>query len=152
MAISFFNIHSGETRVADTPELIAGFMNSSDLGVNSRVGQDFGWRVAPEHAARLRLLREDKGTLDRISQRYKINLEDIQDHDILRWISDENPSDRNEENQEINRQNAYEEKYEKAVAAAMKAAQKAMQSPQKATDTTTGKAAAGKNDDADGKK
>lgn len=153
MAIKFFNIHSGETRVADTPELIAGFMNSSDLGVNARVGQDFGWRVSPEEVAKMRILRNDQVTLERISQRYKINLEDIQDHDLLNWISDQNPSERNNTTNEIHEQNAHEDEYNKAVAKAVAAAEKALAAPQKAeTSTPTGKPAAGDEDDTSGKK
>lgn len=94
--ITFENIRTGE-KVTFTGEQeansrnahMAAFLNSSDLSPNAGVrGQDFGWRLAPEVVAEMEAIRQDFDTLDRISKRIGIGLDDIKDFHILGYIAD----------------------------------------------------------------
>lgn len=88
--IKFYNINSGETRLAETEPMIAAFFNSSDLGPNASRGQDFGWRLAPETIIEMERIQSDQRTLETISAKYGILLDHIDSKDILRYISDKN--------------------------------------------------------------
>lgn len=87
MAIKFFNIKSGEERTVDTEPMIAAFFNSTDQHINALVGQDFGWRLAPETIKRIRQIKSNQETLDRIAQAFSLLQGEVSDTDILRWIS-----------------------------------------------------------------
>lgn len=87
MAIKFFNIRSGEEKTVDTEPLIAAFFNSSDQHVNARLGQDFGWRLAPETIARMREIQSNQNTMDRIAQAFNLPIGEVSDTDVVRWIS-----------------------------------------------------------------
>lgn len=86
MAIKFFNIRSGETRICDTEPMIAAYYNSSNEGPNAQGGQDFGWRLAPETVARMREIQSDQSALDRIKLNFQL-ADEPKNTDILRWIS-----------------------------------------------------------------
>lgn len=88
MALKFFNIRNKEIRVADTEPMIAGLWSSSDRGPNVQQGQDFGWRLAPEVVVELKRIRQDYQKLMEIAQRYAKPVEDVNEPDILRYISD----------------------------------------------------------------
>jgi len=93
MALKFFNIVSREIRVAESEPAIAAFFNSSDRGVNSQNGQDYGWRLAAEVVVELKRIKRNPETIERIAVAFRKNAEDIGDTDILKWISDHTPTD-----------------------------------------------------------
>lgn len=87
MAIKFFNIRSGEEVTAVTEPMISAFYNSGDLHVNARLGQDFGWRIAPETLSRMQTIQSDQNLMDRIAMKFLIPLGEVADVDVMRWIS-----------------------------------------------------------------
>lgn len=89
MAIKFYNVKTKETRVADTEPMVSAFYNSSDLGPNARVGQDMGWRLAPEVVVRIKKLKQDENLMVRIASNFAIPRENLTDTDILFYISEE---------------------------------------------------------------
>lgn len=93
MAITFYNIRSREVRVAESEPMIAAMWGSSDRGPNAQYGQDFGWRLAPEVVVRMKRLRQDPETIERIARRYKKAEEDLTETDFLQYISEQTPVD-----------------------------------------------------------
>lgn len=89
MAIKFFNVKSGETRVCDTEPMISAFWGSSNLSPNAVKGQDMGWRLAPEIVVRIEEIRQNPEKLEKISQDFKIPIDDLTDTDLLWYISGE---------------------------------------------------------------
>jgi len=94
--ITFENIKTGE-KVTFTGEQeansrnahMAAFLNSSDLSPNAGVrGQDFGWRLAPEVIAEMEAVRQDYDTLESISRRLGVGIDDIKDFHILGYVAD----------------------------------------------------------------
>lgn len=94
--ITFENISTGEI-VTFTGEQeanarnahMAAYLNASDLSPNAGVrGQDFGWRLAPEVIAEMDEVREDYDTLERISKRLGVGIDDIRDFHILSYVAD----------------------------------------------------------------
>lgn len=80
---------TGEEEVNMRNAHMAAYLNSSNLGPNSGVrGQDFGWRLAPEIVAEMDEVRGDFETLDRISRRVGIGIDDIRDFHILSYVAD----------------------------------------------------------------
>lgn len=92
MSILWFNIKSKEVRVAESEPMISAMYNSSDMGANSHQGQDFGWRLHPEVAVKVRGIKTDPKKLESIATRYAIPIEDVDDKRILAYISDTNRS------------------------------------------------------------
>lgn len=88
MAIKFKNIRNNEVRVAETEPLIAALFNSSDKGPNALVGQDFGWRLAPEVVVEMRRIMADEMILERLAARFKKPLDEINQIDVLAYISE----------------------------------------------------------------
>lgn len=88
MAIKFFNIRSGLEAIADTEPKISALWSSSDHSPNITQGQDLGWRLAPEVVVEMKRIKQDITLLERIAARYKKGLEDLNETDILHWISD----------------------------------------------------------------
>jgi hypothetical protein len=87
IGIEFFNVNSGEKRIADTEALITAFYNSSNLHVNAMVGQDLGWRLAASTVKRMRDLREDETTMQRIVTRFRLTEEsDVTDPHLLTYM------------------------------------------------------------------
>lgn len=113
MAIKFFNIRSGEIKTVDTEPLIAAFFNSTDQHVNARLGQDFGWRLAPETIARIREIQSNQNTLDRIAQTFNLPIGEVADTDVVRWISLEDARTEARKNQE--EQSDHEAEYQRQL-------------------------------------
>jgi hypothetical protein len=88
MSIKFYNINSGEERVAETEPMIAALYNSGDMSPNAHQGQDFGWRLAPEVVVQLKKMRSNERIMRTISERYHL-VDGVSDTDILRYISAE---------------------------------------------------------------
>ena len=59
MAIEFVNIKTGARVQLTRPAQITAFINSSDLGVNSNKGQDFGWRLSEGLVNKIEDMRDD---------------------------------------------------------------------------------------------
>lgn len=57
--ISFFNVKSGETHYAKLEPTIAGYINSSDMGINASRGQDYGWKLGASWVKRVKAFRRD---------------------------------------------------------------------------------------------
>lgn len=91
--IKFYNINSGELRDAETEPQIAAYWNSSDRGPNATLGQDFGWRLAPETLMELKRVQGDAQTLESISHNKKIAVENLSGPDILLYILEKNQGD-----------------------------------------------------------
>jgi hypothetical protein len=87
MAIKFFNVNSGEERVATTEPMITAFWASSDRSPNVREGQDFGWRLDPEVAAQLDEIRRDVIVLEKIATKHRVSIEDVSEGHIIKYIS-----------------------------------------------------------------
>ena len=87
MAIKFFNIRTGEVRTAESEPHISAMWGSSDRSPNATVGQDFGWRLAPEVVVEMKRIRSDDSTLLEIATRTRRPLEDIGEKEILTYIS-----------------------------------------------------------------
>lgn len=87
MAIKFLNIRSKEVRVAETEPQISALWASSDHSPNITQGQDFGWRLAPEVVVQMRRIKEDFNLLLQIANRFKKNVDELNDPDILMHIS-----------------------------------------------------------------
>lgn len=94
--ITFENIKTGE-KVTFTGEQevnarnahMAAYLNASDLSPNAGIrGQDFGWRLAPEVIAEMETVRQDYDSLERISKRIGIGIDDIRDFHILGYVAD----------------------------------------------------------------
>lgn len=89
MSISFVNVKSGEKKTVSTEPQIAAYFNSSNLHVNATVGQDLGWRLAPETVQRMRIIRKNPGKMQEIAATFQLPLDSIGDTDVLNWISRE---------------------------------------------------------------
>lgn len=90
VGIEFFNINSGEKRVANTEALITAFYNSSNMHVNAMVGQDLGWRLAASTVKRMRDIRDDDTVMDRIVARFRLNeVSEITDPHLLTYMFQE---------------------------------------------------------------
>lgn len=113
IGIEFYNVNSGETRVATTVEHIAAFFNSSDEGPNAKNKQDMGWRLAPEDLIELEEIKEDPVIMDQIARGYQIPPEDVADYNVLKYMANKRftTARRNAEAKGKN----YESDYEKRV-------------------------------------
>lgn len=87
MAIRFFNIRSGEEAVAETEPHISAMWASSDHSPNITQGQDFGWRMAPEVIVEMKEIKQDPIKLQEIAVRLNKPFEDVNEPDILTYIS-----------------------------------------------------------------
>lgn len=85
--ISFYNIKTGEKVSLDRPHQIGAYINSSDLSVNSNLGQDFGWRLAPEVIIKLDEFREDPRTLEEIARRIGVDVSELTTIHLVQHIS-----------------------------------------------------------------
>lgn len=109
MSLPFFNVRSGETRIAETEPQIAALWGSSDRGPNARKGQDFGWRLAPEIVVMLRkILADERKRLD-IAKRYNLSLENVGEKEVLRYISEVNTPNDGAAEQEADYTDQYEQ-------------------------------------------
>lgn len=131
--IKYFSIRTGETRDADTEPKIAALYNSSDLGVNARQGQDFGWRLAPEIVIQMRRIKEDYPKLMQIAQQFSKNVDELNDPDILHYISLQTSP----EAAPIARQDDYQDVYDQEVRRQLQESETPTQTEDTATTTTT---------------
>jgi hypothetical protein len=94
--IKFENIRTGEVveftgaqEVNARNAHMAAYLNASDLSPNAGIrGQDFGWRLAPEVIAEMELVRNDYDSLERISKRLGVGIDDIRDFHILSYVAE----------------------------------------------------------------
>lgn len=115
MAIEFRNIKTNERRTLDDPHQIGAFINSSDLHVNSNLGQDFGWRLAPEIVRRIERMRQDSELLDRLSSRLGISVDDITTIHLVNQIShEENVKARTEQYEETSK-GKFQDEYDREI-------------------------------------
>lgn len=85
--IRFFNVKTKEVRLADTEPLISAFYNSSDQSPNAHLGQDFGWRLAPELVVRIKKMKQDPAMVEQVARRFNIPQENVGDTDYLWYIA-----------------------------------------------------------------
>lgn len=119
--IKFFNIKTGETRTLDPATMdpqfiepaISALYNSSNLHVNAMLGQDFGWRIAPETVRRIQEVKQDDMLVSRIAAQTQILPENLQDTDILTWIVKDDARREAMKNQETEQN--YEEQYQREL-------------------------------------
>ncbi len=88
IGIEFFNVNTGESRVASTAEHIAAFFNSSDQGPNAHNKQDFGWRLSPETVVELDEIKENPTIMAQIAATYQIPIDDLVDFNVLKYMAD----------------------------------------------------------------
>jgi hypothetical protein len=131
MAIKFLNIRSNEEAVADTEPKIAALWSSSDHSPNITQGQDFGWRLAPEVVVEMKHIKQDLTLLERIASRYRKALEDLNEVDILHWISDKTVLDA----APVAQVNDYEDAYDARVRELERAGQTTESTTTEATTT-----------------
>ena len=85
--IKFFNIKTGERVSLSRPHQIGAYINSSDLSVNAALGQDFGWRLAPEVIVQLDEFRADPRTLEDIARRIGTDVSELTTIHLVQHIS-----------------------------------------------------------------
>lgn len=85
--IEFVNIKSGERVKLEDPHHIGAYLNSSDLGVNSNKGQDFGWRLAPEIVVRIEEMSQDGELLDKLATRLGVGVDEVTIIHLVQHIS-----------------------------------------------------------------
>ena len=85
--IDFMNIKTGERVSLTNPHHIGAYINSSDLGVNSNKGQDFGWRLAPDIVVRVDDMANDPELLDKLSTRLGISMDELTIIHLIQHIS-----------------------------------------------------------------
>ena len=117
MAITFFNVNSGEKKTVDTEPLIAAFYNSTDQHVNAMLGQDFGWRLAPDTLVRIQEIKQNGVLMDRIAQAFNIPQGEVSDTDVVRWISIEDARKQAQDVQAV--RGTYEKQYKQDVEKAL---------------------------------
>lgn len=94
--MTFENIKTGEKvtfKPGQDPSArqahIAAYLNSSDMSPNALKGQDFGWRLSPEIKHRIEQIKGDMETLDMLSKRIGISIDDIRDFHIVNYIAEQ---------------------------------------------------------------
>lgn len=118
MAIKFFNVKTGESNKLDNPHLIAAYINSSDLHVNSGQGQDFGWRLSPEDVARIDKLKADPSKLEEIGRFLGKPAGDVRQVDFVKYVSHLDDMEARVKTSQADEKPAFQDEYEAAVAAA----------------------------------
>lgn len=111
MAIAFFNIRSKETLIADTEPMISALWSSSDHSPNITQGQDFGWRLAPEVVVEMDAIKADEQKIIEIAHRYNRLPEDVNEPDILTYISDKTAP----QNAPVANDGDYQDEYDEEV-------------------------------------
>ena len=116
MSIEFRNIKTNERRTLEDPNQIGAFINSSDLHINSNLGQDFGWRLSPEVVRRIERMRQDTDLLEKLSSRLGIGAEDITTIHLVNQISHEDGIKKATEQHEEASTGKYQDEYEREIA------------------------------------
>lgn len=93
MRIGFENIKTGEVQtfeqIADRNARAAqidAFINSSNLGINSNKGQDFGWRLLAETQAEFDEIKSDYAQLEKIARETGVMAENMTDGQLLAYM------------------------------------------------------------------
>jgi hypothetical protein len=82
-------VFTGEQEVNSRNAHMAAYLNASDLSPNAGVrGQDFGWRLAPEVIAEMEAVRQSYDTLESISKRLGVGIDDIRDFHVLSYVAE----------------------------------------------------------------
>ena len=115
MAISFFNIRTKEQVTLERPHQIGAYINSSDLGVNSNKGQDFGWRLAPEIVVKLDEMRMNPELLDNMSKRLGVPIDELTTIHLVQQISYEEDLERRRKEMRVNREPEFKQEYEQQI-------------------------------------
>ena len=87
MAIKFFNVKSKEVRIAETEPQIAALWGTSDRGPNATIGQDMGWRLAPEVVVEMKKISQNPQVIAHIAAMTNKMAQDINESDLLEYIS-----------------------------------------------------------------
>jgi len=85
--IKFYNIRSGESRVALGEPHIAALWASSDRSPNITQGQDFGWRLSPETVVEMQRIMKDPRQMESIAVQAGIIPDNVTETDVLNHIS-----------------------------------------------------------------
>lgn len=93
MPLKWINIRSGLKTVAETEPQISALWSSSDHSPNITQGQDMGWRLAPEVVVEMKKIKQDLPTLERIAARFGKSVDDLNEPDILTYISNKTTLD-----------------------------------------------------------
>lgn len=115
MAIELTNVRTGEKRVLSDPHQIGAFINSSDLHVNSNLGQDFGWRLAPSIIRRIEVMRNDSRKIDEIARRTGMDINDVNTIHLVSEISREDAMAERDRKMAEQSGNNYQAEYEKEL-------------------------------------
>jgi hypothetical protein len=67
--IPFFNVKSGDTHYAKLEPTIAGYINSSDMGINASREQNFGWKLGAEWVQKVKAFRRDNTQMSILTAR-----------------------------------------------------------------------------------
>lgn len=87
MPVKFKNLVSDEERVAESEPLITALYNSSNLHANARLGQDLGWRLAPEVVIEMRRISQDPTQMQFIASKSQKPVDEVSMTDILFYYS-----------------------------------------------------------------
>lgn len=122
MKIEFVNIKSGERvsfeRTADRnirSAQIDSYVNSSDMGINAKKGQDFAWRLDPEVAAEFDEIKADYTRLKAISDATGVTPENITDGQILGYMVSQELQKDAAKKAKVENLSTYEDEYRKKV-------------------------------------
>lgn len=111
--IKFYNIRSGETRVAEGEPHIAALWACSDRSPNITQGQDFGWRLAPETVVEMQNIMRSPRQMESIAVQAGIIPDNITESDVLAWIA--NKEDKKAQGMETSNED-FKSKYEAEIA------------------------------------
>jgi len=114
--IEFYNIKSGERVKLTRPHQIGAYLNSSDLHINSALGQDFGWRLAPSIIVKLDELRADVAELQAISKRIGVDVAELTTVHLVQHLSYLDDLGVKLAARDADRNPAYQSAYEQEVA------------------------------------
>lgn len=111
MAIIFENIDTGHTIGIDQESegkyykaKLSAAVNSSNMGMNASMGQDFGWRLNPEQQAIIEDWETDVSMIEKVNNFTKIPVEDLTHADFLSYmLYTQNIAKSPERAQDINR-------------------------------------------------
>ncbi len=112
MAIEFVNIKTGARVQLTRPAQITAFINSSDLGVNSNKGQDFGWRLSEDLVNKIEDMRDDGYVLQQISERLHISIDDLTTTHFVQEILHQEEVNARRQVKTAERNSAFKQEYE----------------------------------------
>lgn len=113
--IDLVNIKTGEKVSLKRPHQIGAYINSSNIGVNSNKGQDFGWRLAPNIVVRIDEMASDIDLMEKISARKGIPVDEITTIHLVQYLSELDDRDEKMKEAELARNPQHQESYEKEI-------------------------------------